>query len=64
MSTFEHRNNIITRSRQASTKLLAATAELEACAAAWNRGISTEIIDATGTNPTAEGYKANDFRGP
>jgi hypothetical protein len=63
MATFSHRSDIITRTRQASTKLLAAHAELEACAAAWNRGISTQIVDASGTDPSAEGYAAGDFRG-
>ena len=63
MATFGHKADIISRSRQASTKLLAAAAELEACAAAWNRGISTQIIDATGTDPEAVGYDANDFKG-
>jgi hypothetical protein len=63
MATFSHRSDVISRTRQASTKLLAAAAELEACAAAWNRGISQQIIDATGTDPSAEGYQAHDFKG-
>lgn len=64
MSTFKHRNDVITDSRQAATKHLKAIAELEACAAAWNgRGLKNQIIDATGADPTAEGYKANDFAG-
>lgn len=63
MATFSHRNDVITRSRQAATALLAATADLEAAKAAWGRGISTQIVDATGTDPNAEGYQANDFLG-
>lgn len=63
MATFGHKSDIISRARQASTKLLAAAAELEACSAAWNRGISTQIIDATGADPNSEGYKPNDFEG-
>ena len=63
MATFGHRSDIIARARQASTKLLTAAGELEACAAAWNRGISTQIVDATGADPEVEGYDANDFKG-
>ena len=63
MATFSHRNDVITRTRQASTALLKAHADLEAAAAAWNRGVSTQIVDATGTDPTAQGYQANDFKG-
>lgn len=63
MATFAHRNDVITKTRQAATALLKAFADLEAQAAAWDRGIGASIIDATGTDPTIEGYKANDFKG-
>lgn len=64
MSTIQHRSDVISRTRQASTKLLHAIADLEACASAWNgRGIKAQVIDATGSDPTKEGYKANDFIG-
>lgn len=63
MATFGHRSDVISRTRQASTALLKAAADLESCAAAWNRGISTQIIDATGTDPSAVGYTAGDFKG-
>lgn len=63
MATFAHRNDVISRTRQASTALLKAAADLEACAAAWNRGIAPQIVDATGADPNAAGYAANDFRG-
>lgn len=46
MSTLAHRQNIISRTRQAATALLAAAGELEACKAAWERGIGTETTDA------------------
>jgi hypothetical protein len=63
MATFSHRNDVITRTRQASTALLAAHADLEGAAAAWNRGIATQVVDATGADPQASGYQANDFLG-
>ena len=63
MATFGHRSDILIRTRQAATALLAATADLEACAAAWNRGISGQVVDASGSDPNAAGYQANDFRG-
>lgn len=63
MATFSHRNDLITKTRQASTALLKAHADLEAAAAAWNRGISSQIVDATGTDPNAAGYQAHDFQG-
>jgi hypothetical protein len=63
MATYSHRNDIISKTRQASTALLKAHADLEAAKAAWDRGISTQIIDATGADPNAVGYQAGDFRG-
>lgn len=63
MSTFAHRNDLISQSRQATTALLRAHADLEACKISWDRGVAQGIVDATGTDPLAEGYKANDFKG-
>lgn len=63
MATFQHRNDTITKTRQATSALLAAHAQLEACKITWDRGIAQRIVDATGSDPNAEGYKANDFAG-
>ena len=64
MSTFQHRNDVITSTRQAATKILNGLAELEKCLAAWDgRGLKSQIKDATGSDPSVEGYKANDFVG-
>lgn len=63
MATFQTRSNVITSARNAATKLIEAANELEACKSAWSRGISAQIVDATGTDPSAKGYSANDFRG-
>jgi len=64
MSTFAHRNDVISNTRQAATKVLNGLADLEKCLAAWEgRGLKHQIIDATGDDPLAEGYNANDFAG-
>lgn len=64
MSTFAHRNDVISNTRQAASKVLNGLAELEKCLAAWDgRELKTQIVDATGPDPNAVGYKANDFLG-
>lgn len=63
MSTFSHRSNVITETRQAATALLDAYDALVGCANSWNNGVSNQIINATGSDPNAVGYAANDFRG-
>lgn len=64
MSTFQHRNDVISNTRQAATQVLNGLANLEKCLAAWEgRGLKAQVIDATGGDPSAEGYKANDFAG-
>lgn len=63
MSTFSHRSDVITRTRQAASKLLDAYEELLGLASQWGNGISNQIIDATGSDPNAVGYVANDFVG-
>lgn len=63
MSTFGHRSNVITETRQAATALLDAYDKLTALQSSWNNGISGQIIDATGSDPKAVGYAANDFTG-
>ncbi len=63
MSTFGHRSNVITQTRQAASKLLDAYDELRALQNSWDNGIKGQIVDATGSDPKAEGYAANDFAG-
>jgi len=63
MATFAHRNDTITKTRQATSALLKAHADLESCKISWDRGISAGIVDATGTDPHASGYQPNDFLG-
>ncbi len=63
MSTFGHRSNIITQTRQAASEFLAAYDKLRALQNSWDNGIKGQIVDATGADPKAEGYAANDFAG-
>jgi hypothetical protein len=63
MATFGHRSDIISDTRQGASKVLEGHAQLLAAKAAWDRGISQQIIDATGTDPQAVGYLAHDFAG-
>lgn len=64
MSTFAHRNDVISNTRQAATKVLNGLADLEKCLAAWEgRSLKLQVLDATGDDPSVEGYKANDFAG-
>jgi hypothetical protein len=63
MSTFGHRSNVITQTRQAASALLAAYDQLRALQNSWDNGVKGQIIDATGSDPKAEDYAANDFAG-
>ena len=63
MSTFGSRSDMITRARQAATKILTALDELDAIANEVVRGKWDEVIDASGKDPEASGYNAHDFRG-
>jgi hypothetical protein len=63
MSTFGSRNDLITKARQAATQILLGLDALDAIANEVTRGKWDEVIDATGKDPDAVGYKANDFRG-
>ena len=63
MSTQSHRIDVITRTRQSTTRLLKAYEELLGLASEWNNGISNGIINANGSDPTAVGYIAGDFIG-
>jgi hypothetical protein len=63
MSTFARRSNVITQTRQAASQLLDAYDKLVGLSTAWNNGVKAATIDATGTDPKASGYQANDFAG-
>ena len=61
--TKPRRSNVITLYRQNITALFDAYDELLALDQSWNNGVKNAIIDATGQDPTAPGYQANDFAG-
>jgi hypothetical protein len=63
MSTQGSRNDLITKARQAATKILLGLDELDAIANEVLRGKWDEVVDATGKDPKAVGYQANDFVG-
>ena len=63
MSTFSHRSNVISETRQAATQLMNAYDKLRAMQNSWQLGIAAQIIDATGTDPMAANYQARDFAG-
>jgi hypothetical protein len=68
MSTQQHRQNLISRTRQAATKLFDAYDELKSCETEWNLNVKNQIIDAVGLPLNADGtpnptYVANDFKG-
>jgi len=63
MSTKAHRSDVITKTRQAATQLLNAYDDLIGLATEWNNGVKNATVDATGADPTAQGYAANDFAG-
>lgn len=57
------RSNVIMQARQNATVLFDAYDNLLGLAASWNNGVSSAIVNATGNDPNAVGYQANDFIG-
>jgi hypothetical protein len=63
MATQVKRSTVLDQTRDAATALLAAYDKLIGLKNEWDNGLSGQIIDATGSDPAAPGYQANDFRG-
>lgn len=63
MPTKSTRSDFITRTRQQATALLKAVDDLAELRRQWDRGMNAWLIDATGSDPDAENYEANDFAG-
>jgi len=61
--TAGRRSNVITQARQNATALFEAYEELLGLASTWNNSVKSAIVDATGSDPKAPGYQANDFAG-
>jgi hypothetical protein len=62
-STFGNRSDHISNTRQAATQLIDAVNKLRALKREWDAGMGTWLVDATGDDPTAEGYNPYDFAG-
>jgi len=61
--TKPRRSNVITQARQQASALFDAYEELLGLASTWNNSVKAAIVDATGSDPNAVGYQANDFAG-
>lgn len=61
--TRERRSNVITQTRQSASALFDAYENLLGLSSTWNNAVKSAIVDATGSDPTAAGYQANDFAG-
>ena len=59
----QRRQTTIDEIRDHITKLFAAYEELLGDQSSWDGGVSAAIVDATGQDPNATGYQANDFAG-
>jgi hypothetical protein len=54
---------VLDEARDAVTQLLDGYDHLVNIKNEWDNGISSQIVDATGSDPNAVGYAANDFAG-
>lgn len=63
MATKVKRMTVLDQTRDAATQLLNAYDKLIGLKTEWDSGLSGQIIDATGSDPSAPGYQANDFQG-
>ena len=61
MSTYKARTDFISNVRTQATNLVEALDALKALRRQWDNEINTSLIDATGSDPAAEGYNAHDF---
>lgn len=61
--TFGRKSNVITQTRQNVSALFDAYDNLVGLSNSWNNGVKAAIADATGSDPKAAGYQANDFIG-
>jgi len=63
MPTRSTRSDFVTRTRQEATNLIQAVDNLAELKRQWDRGMNTWLVDASGSDPQAEDYEANDFAG-
>ena len=63
MATKIKRQTVLDQTRDAATQLFSAYDKLIGLKGEWDNGLSQQIVNATGTDPNAPGYQANDFAG-
>jgi hypothetical protein len=63
MSTKQKRMTELDQTRDAVTQFMDAYDKLISQKGEWDNGLSGQIVDATGSDPNAVGYAANDFTG-
>ena len=63
MATKTKRMTVLDQTRDAASQLLNAYDKLIGLQNEWNNGLSGQIVDANGNDPTAGGYAAGDFTG-
>lgn len=63
MATKQKRMTVLDQTRDAVTQILAGYDKIIGLKNEWDNGVSAQIIDATGSDPLAVGYAANDFTG-
>lgn len=63
MTTKQKRMTVLDEARDAATQLLDAYDKLVGLKNEWDNGLSGQIVDATGSDPTVPDYQANDFTG-
>ena len=63
MATKQKRMTELDQTRDAVTQLMDAYDKLVSQKGEWDNGLSGQIVDATGADPNAVGYLANDFAG-
>lgn len=63
MATKQKRMTELDQTRDAVTQFMDAYDKLVAQKVEWDNGLSNQIVDATGADPNAVGYQANDFAG-
>lgn len=61
--TKPRRENVIMQARQNASALFDAYEQLLGLSSTWNNAVKAAVVDATGSDPNAAGYQANDFEG-
>ena len=63
MATKQKRMTELDQARDAATQILDGIDKLFNGKLEWDNGVSAQIVNATGSDPLAVGYQANDFTG-